>query len=122
MVLSVFDQDPDGSLDCENHEDDHGDQQLPPAMKASSVVEVGHCHCRHSQEQQRDCANRLLLPPKAPAKLVRGLPAVFVPGQEIDEETFGAEPSRRRPAGADGVRPGFRGGVVIVANGARSHR
>ncbi len=46
------------------------------ATKASSVGEVSHCHCRHSQEQHQDSANRRLLPPKAPA--------------EIDEETFGA--------------------------------
>src|SRR5260370_27346149 len=60
MVLSVSDQDPDGSLDCENREDDHGDQQLPP--RNESIV------------SSRGRSLSLSPQPRAPARLRQQAP------------------------------------------------
>ena len=89
-------------------------------------VEVG-CGRRHGEEQQPDREDKRIHLPKAPAKLVLGLPIVlarlaFVPQREIDDATFAVEPLlRHRPAWVDGGRRGIRHGLVIVTNGAHSH-
>jgi hypothetical protein len=89
-------------------------------------VEVGRGR-RHGEEQQPDREDKRIHLPKAPAKLVLGLPIVlarlaFVPQREIDDATFAVEPLlRHRPARVDGGRRGIRHDLVIVANGAHSH-
>jgi len=43
-------------------------------IKISSIVQVGHCRRRQSQEHHQDRPDGRLLPPKVPANRVRKLP------------------------------------------------
>jgi len=101
-----------------------GSAVCPPRNgNASSVVEVGHCHC---SPQPRAAARLRQQAPLCRRRRRPSSSAVFQPssylGRKIDEEeTFGAEAvaaPAEGPAARTEFRPGFRGGVVIVANGA----